>query len=346
MRQAQLWRSAGIAVHLIISKAAFDKFEREDAMPQSLLPKMLRYAEVVARAGSVQAAARVLNLSASAIDRQILLLEDLLGAPLFERQPDGMRLSAAGELVVTLAKRWQHDASRLLTDIRQLQGINQGSLRLAAMDSHANGLMPVFLERLHREHPRIRLEIDIVSPDQAEAALIAGTTDLAIAFNLKAGRDLHLVMQAELPLGCVVAPGHPLAGQPDTSLKAVSGYPIVSQNRSLTIRRYLESRHGWLFAEREAPVQTNSLQLVKHLAAAGSHVALTSELDAAPEILAGRLCFIPLTDRNVQPQTVAIAISARRPLPRIGRLVADLLAEELRGCLEAVRQRRAAGSGG
>ncbi len=315
-------------------------------MPQSLLPKMLRYAEVVARAGSVQAAARVLNLSASAIDRQILLLEDQLGAPLFERQPDGMRLSAAGELVVTLAKRWQHDASRLLTDIRQLQGINQGSLRLAAMDSHVNGLMPVFLERLHREHPRIRLEIDIVSPDQAEAALIAGTTDLAIAFNLKAGRDLHLVMQAELPLGCVVAPGHPLAGQSDTSLKAVSGYPIVSQNRSLTIRRYLESRHGWLFAEREAPVQTNSLQLVKHLAAAGSHVALTSELDAAPEILAGRLCFIPLTDRNVQPQTVAIAISARRPLPRIGRLVADLLAEELQGCLEAVRQRRAAGSGG
>ena len=52
-----------------------------------LHPKALRYLAAVAQLGSVQAAAREVSISASAIDRQILLLEEDLGVPLFERLP-------------------------------------------------------------------------------------------------------------------------------------------------------------------------------------------------------------------------------------------------------------------
>ena len=307
------------------------------ATPRQLLPKALRYAEEVAKAGSIQAAAKELNLSASAIDRQILLLEADLGVPLFERQPSGMRLTAAGEIVVVLARRWRSDLNRAWLEIRQLQGVSQGKLRLAAMDSHTNGFLAVFVERLAREHPKIRLEIDIMSTDQAAAALVEGTLDIAVAFNLKPQRELHLVWQTGLPLGCVVAPQHPLAGQATTSLKAVAGFPLAVQGRSLAIRRYLEARHAWLFSEGEPPVVTNSLQLVKKLVQGGGHVAITSELDAAPEICAGTLRFVPIRDKDARAQSVGVAISARRPLPRIARIAAEMLAEEIRLCLEQAR---------
>jgi molybdenum-dependent DNA-binding transcriptional regulator ModE len=61
-----------------------------------LHPKALRYLAAVAQLGSVQAAAREVSISASAIDRQILMLEEDMGVPLFERLPRGMRLTAAG----------------------------------------------------------------------------------------------------------------------------------------------------------------------------------------------------------------------------------------------------------
>ena len=73
-------------------------------LPVSLHPKALRYLTAVAQLGSVQAAAREVAISASAIDRQILLLEEELGVPLFERQPRGMRLTAAGELLMALSQ--------------------------------------------------------------------------------------------------------------------------------------------------------------------------------------------------------------------------------------------------
>ena len=82
---------------------------------------------------------------------------------------------------------------------------------------------------------------------------------------------------------------------------------------------------------------TNSLQLVKSLVRSGSHVALTSELDAGPEILAGSLCFVPLKDKSAQPQTVAVAISAGRSLPHIARMVAERLGAHVDDYLARVR---------
>jgi DNA-binding transcriptional LysR family regulator len=307
---------------------------------QLLHPKALRYVAAVAQLGSVQAAAREVSISASAIDRHILLLEEDLGLPLFERHPRGMRLTAAGELLLALSQRWKADLNRTLSDIKHLQGVSQGQLRLAAMDSHVNGLLPEFVLAVAQEHPGIVLEVDIVSPDDAVQRLRAGDVDLAVAFNLKPGRDLHIVASADLPLGCVVAPGHPLASLAHVTFKDVAAWPLAAQSKVLAIRRYLERRHNWLLQEARPPLVTNSLQLVKSLVRSGSHVALTSELDAGPEILAGELCFVPLKDKSAQPQTVGVAVSAGRALPHIARMVAERLGAHV---IEYLARVRAAG---
>jgi molybdate transport repressor ModE-like protein len=306
-------------------------------MQTSLHPRVLRYLAAVAQTGSIQAAAREVAISASAIDRQLLQLEEELGLPLFDREPRGMRLTAAGEVVLALAQRWRADLHRTLSDLKQLQGVHQGQVRLAAMDSHANGLLPGFAAALARDHPGIILEVDVETPDDAVRRLLAGEVEVAIAFNVRIQRDLHLSWSAELPLGCLVAAGHRLASQQSVTLQEVAAYPMAVQSRALAIRRYLERKHAWLLAQARPPLVTNSLQLVKSLVCGGTHVALTSELDAAPEILSGQAHFVPLEDAAAQPQTAAVVINARRPLPRIARVVADLLGQHAQDYLRQVR---------
>lgn len=310
----------------------------KNSLNSPLHPKALRYLVAVAELGSVQAAAREVSISASAIDRQILLLEDDLGVPLFERLPRGMQLTAAGELLVALSRRWRTDLNRTLSDIQQLQGINHGQLRLAAMDSHANGFLPAFVQVTARDHPRIVIDVEIHSPDEAVAQLLAGEVDIAVAFNLKPQRDLNLLWTADLPLGCAVAAAHPLATLPEVGLQDVVAWPLAVQSRALAIRRYLEKRHSWLLKEARPPLATNSLQLVKSLVRSGSHVALTSELDVGPEVLDGSVRFVPLRDRSAQAQSVSVATSASRPLPRIARIIAESLASFVEQHLQAIRQ--------
>ncbi len=65
-------------------------------MRGSLVPAVLRYVDQVAKSGSIQRAAKELNIAASAVNRQILLLEQELGVTLFERVTRGMRLTSRG----------------------------------------------------------------------------------------------------------------------------------------------------------------------------------------------------------------------------------------------------------
>jgi LysR family transcriptional regulator, glycine cleavage system transcriptional activator len=71
-------------------------------IPRRFLPSLpaLSAFEAAARTGSVTAAARELNLTQSAVSRQIKLLEEQLEIPLFRRERQKIRLTAAGEAYV------------------------------------------------------------------------------------------------------------------------------------------------------------------------------------------------------------------------------------------------------
>ena len=67
--------------------------------------QVYRYVDAVDRYGSIRKAAEQLAITPSALNRRVLALEDELGVPIFERLGRGVRLSAAGELVVHVFRR-------------------------------------------------------------------------------------------------------------------------------------------------------------------------------------------------------------------------------------------------
>ena len=305
-------------------------------MSERLVPSAMQYVDQVARSGSIQKASRDLGIAASAINRQVLMLEADLGVALFERLPRGMRATPAGEAVVLLGRRWRQDLQSLAAELKHLSGTSHGQVRIAAMDSHATSFLPAFVQRMAQEHPAISLNIEITSTDQAMALLMASEVDVVAAFNLPPHREVRTISSDTLPFGCAVAKDHLLARLTSVTLQKAAAYPIALQSRALMIRRYLEAKHGWLFAKRDQSMVTNSLQLVKMLAKSGRYIALTSELDVASELLDGSLVFIPVSDVGAEPQSISVAIGARN-LTRNAQLAADILAAEIRLCLASIR---------
>lgn len=333
--------SSSVAVHRSLGNNPFQELEWSlPPVRHPFVPAALRYIDQVARSGSIQQAARELRVAASAIDRQILLMEEELGVPLFERLPRGMRLTASGEALLGLIRRWRMEERRAVAEIRRLQGVQQGHVRLFAMDSHSTSVLPRLVEQVASAHPLISLDIEIGGPDEAAAALTGGRADIALAFNLPPRRDLQVLWRQELPFGCVVAPSHPLAGAASVSLQEISAHPVVLQSRALAIRRILDAQYGWLFAETRGRIESNSLQLMKQLACSGRYALVTSELDAAPELVSGVLTFIPVRDKGAEPQSISIAVEAKGH-DSVVRLVARAAVECVEGCLDAVRRQRA-----
>jgi len=282
-------------------------------MSLHLVPRSLQYIEQVAQRGSIQAASRELGISASAIHRQITTIEDTLGEMLFERDANGMTLTPAGRLVLDLARDWRLDNARLWTVIQANRGVEHGHIRIAAMDSMVNGFIPELVDNIARNLPRVQVEIEITSPDGAAKGVLSGNFDFAAVANVAPHENLKLHWSRKFPLGCIATPDHPVASMERIGLIEFVSHPVVFQSAALSIRKLLEARHGWIFDRAARSVVVNSIQLMKLLVLSGEYIAVTSELDAGPEIMSGRLKFIPITDEDTFRQTISVVSNAQIP---------------------------------
>ena len=177
----------------------------------------LRVFREVAERGTLTAAAVALGYTQSAVSRQIASLERAAGTPLLQRRHDGVRLTAAGRLVL---RRAAIVLDQVDATARELAGLpdEHSSVRLGWYASAGSWLVPRALALLRRSHPAIAVTTREGSTPALVRALRAGTVDLALVAAAPPYRPpdtetpaLHLQTLTERSLCVAVPVGHPLA---------------------------------------------------------------------------------------------------------------------------------------
>jgi LysR family glycine cleavage system transcriptional activator len=122
----------------------------------------LRAFEAVARHGSFTAAANALQISQSALSRHVLGLEGMLGIQLFDRKPQALTLTSAGQhLLPTVTKAFDR-IEYSLDEIRQLVTPSLRTLRVQFPATFAVQLAAPLLRDFRHINPEV--EINLVSP--------------------------------------------------------------------------------------------------------------------------------------------------------------------------------------
>ena len=99
----------------------------------------LRYVDTVARIGSIRKAADQLAITSSALNRRIIGMEEDLGVPIFDRVPNGVRLNAAGEILVQHFRKQLAEMDRVKSQINDLQGERRGHVAVACSQAPSCG---------------------------------------------------------------------------------------------------------------------------------------------------------------------------------------------------------------
>ncbi|MBW2498810.1 MAG: LysR family transcriptional regulator [Deltaproteobacteria bacterium] len=129
----------------------------------------LRFFLAIAEAGTIADAARNLNVSYSTTSRRLNVLEEYLGARLFDRLPSGYKLTEAGTDLFESARKMEAEFERLSRGVIGRDARLSGPLRFATSDALALRFMSE-LAAFTRQYPEI--EIDVVStPEPAELAM-------------------------------------------------------------------------------------------------------------------------------------------------------------------------------
>jgi DNA-binding transcriptional LysR family regulator len=115
----------------------------------------------VAEYGSVQGAARSLNLSQPALSKSLQSLEEHLRTPLFDRSTRGVVLTEMGQVFYRRARTIQAEWDGSLIDLTATRDGARGELRIGVGPTYASVLMPRVLACLAREYPNLRVSVRV-----------------------------------------------------------------------------------------------------------------------------------------------------------------------------------------
>src|SRR4051812_32945901 len=102
---------------------------------KNLTFRQLRIFRAVAKQLSFTGAAKVVNLSQSAVTVQMQQLEEIVGTPLFARAGRRVRLTEAGETILELSTRFEALLEDARESIASQRGLHTGTLKLCAVGS-------------------------------------------------------------------------------------------------------------------------------------------------------------------------------------------------------------------
>lgn len=306
--------------------------------------RSIRYFDMIRRCGSIREAARRLYVASSALNRQLLQLEEEIGSPLFDRMASGLRLTAAGEVFSRHVITVLQDEQRLATELELLRGVRRGSLSVAAVEGLNADLMPAMLTQMHLRYPTIRIDVRICGSAQAARAVVDGEADIGIGFSIQRQDSLRQCMMARFALGAIVPPGHPLARLRRVDFATCASYPLILPRAELSMHALLQP----IISHHKRPLQvlleTSSIELAKSLVERGVGIFFQSRLGLERELGDGRLVHVPLDTPATLYSELGVYVRAGRTLPpaldAFIRLATDTIEPREQEDAEALRSTR------
>lgn len=163
----------------------------------------LRSFVAVAELGGVTRAAGVLNLTQSAVSMQLKRLEELLGVPLMDRSNRAIGLTAAGEQLLSYARRivdLNDEVMARLTD-----QVFEGEIVLGVPHDIVYPAVPQVLQRFATQFPRMKVNLVTSFTRELKAQFRRGECDVILT--TEAGLDIGGETLTTKPLKWIGAPG-------------------------------------------------------------------------------------------------------------------------------------------
>jgi DNA-binding transcriptional LysR family regulator len=295
---------------------------------------LLRYIETVARLGSIRKAATVLNVASSAVNRQILKLEDEIGTPLFQRIPGGLRPTPVGELVIRHARDTLHEFDSLKSEIAALKGLKVGLVKIATLDSLMVDLLPREIAAFHKVYPAISFEMTTGGPGEIGAKVASGDIDIGFSFNTETPAEVLVAAEVPAPLGAIMLPSHPLAKRPSVTLADCVRHPFILQHDTRPIRSYVEEIALSAKSAGSPVLVSNTVFAIKPMILAGVGLAFYTPLAFLREIERGEVVFVPLAHARLTALKLVLIVH-RHHRPAIASAV---MIEHLRAAMERLAQ--------
>lgn len=288
----------------------------------------LRYFVGIADCGSLMKASERLNVAQPALSVHIHNLEVELGVKLLQRSNRGVELTEDGAFFYARAKGVIKEYQDIISSIRDRQSRPYGMVSIGMPSTTAPEIAVELYRRVRDELPEVTLYITDASTALLYEWLMEGRIDFAMLFSLPDDANLDLTPLAVEEF-CLVSRAGPSPEASAIPFDEVFDHPLVVSCKSSTWRKILDDvaeKRGKTFI---APVETESVSVIKSIILSGEASGLLPRSSVVNEVAQGLMQARRLIDPEIRG-VLALASLRAADLNPAKRAIRDLMVEVLR----------------
>lgn len=260
----------------------------------------------IAEHGGFSRAARDLHLSQPAISRRVQLLEEELGAPLFDRLKTGVRVNEAGKAFLPHAQALLAAMRDGVEAVRAIASDNRGTITLAIVGTLANADLTTRLRSFRMRHPHVDVRLRTALSAQVSELVLRGDA----TFGLRYGRDPQpyllssRVYDEEMVLIC--PPKHRLARTRRVTRQSLAceRWLAFPPKPAAANEPYFSTLEQWLLSYGIGSpeiIPIDSLTAQKRMVEAGFGLALLPKSNIEEEVRSGSLHVVKIASVHSIP---------------------------------------------
>lgn len=256
----------------------------------------LQIFRTVARRMSFSRAAEDMILSQPAVSTHIKNLEKTVGLPLFEKVGRRIRLTEAGEQLLSHAHHLFTILQETSESMAQLRGGDQGHLRIAADTTAGAYVVPQYLGLFRNVFPRVDINLDVTNRQTALERLLLREVDLAVIGQFPTEKELVATPFLVNELVVIAWPAHPLVKDCQIPLSALSHEIFLMREEGSGTRATAEK----FFADSGFPIRVGmelaSNSAIKQAVANGLGIAVVPKRSIALELQTQQLAILDVQE--------------------------------------------------
>ncbi len=272
----------------------------------------------VAQLGSITLAAKALFLSQPAVSKCIRQLEKLLGCALFYRMHKGMRLTPEGGVLYQHVAQACEQIAIGEKKIQAMLHLDWGSIHIGSSDMIMHAFLLPYLERFHKDYPKVRISTITASTPETIASLRARRIDLGVVFlPVEENDDLDIIPVCTVQNTFVAGNTFRHLEGSVLSLDEVAKLPLVCPEKGTSTRAYLDAffqSHG-VVLDPECELATTVL--IVPFAERGLGVGITVRRFAEESLRAGSV-FELQTAQKIPERAIAVVTRKRSQISHAG----------------------------
>jgi LysR family cys regulon transcriptional activator len=241
----------------------------------------LRYLVAVAQNDlNITTAAGKLHTSQPGVSKQLKLLEDELGFPLFERDGRSLtRVTPAGQEVVDRELRILEEAQNIRRMSQEARDEANGTLTLGTTHTQARYVLPPVVTAFRKRYPDVDLHLHQGTSEQIADLAKLDRVDLVMATGPgEAFPGLVLLPCYRWHRRVIVPRDHPLANERRLTLAALARHPIVTYTFSFTGRSSLPALFESAGLELNVALTASDADVIKTYVRLGLGVGIVASM--------------------------------------------------------------------